>query len=107
MAGLQALVLSMAVAAGCRVPRLMAVNIPEGVDDAVVRWALLNDFILSIGAGLGALVGKTWRIGLMGFASSERNVLGCLNALEAVLHREGADITTGAALPAAQGVFSG
>ncbi|MEP5566977.1 MAG: alanine--glyoxylate aminotransferase family protein [Halioglobus sp.] len=107
VAGLEAMGLSMAVAAADRLPQLNAVNIPEGVDDAAVRSALLNDFNLEIGAGLGALAGKTWRIGLMGFASSEHNVLSCLTALEAVLAREGAVINKDAALPAAKSHFSG
>jgi alanine-glyoxylate transaminase/serine-glyoxylate transaminase/serine-pyruvate transaminase len=81
------------------------VAIPAGVDDAAVRGALLGEFDLEIGAGLGALAGKTWRIGLMGFASNERNVLYCLNALEAVLAGQGADIATGRAIPAARAVF--
>lgn len=105
VAGLEAMGLSMAVEADIRLPQLNAVNIPEGVDDAALRTALLNDFNLEIGAGLGALAGKTWRIGLMGHASSERNVLGCLTALEAALARQGAAINPGAALPAAQAAF--
>jgi alanine-glyoxylate transaminase/serine-glyoxylate transaminase/serine-pyruvate transaminase len=106
VAGLEAMGLSMAVAAQHRLPQLNAVNIPEGVDDASLRSALLNDFNLEIGAGLGALAGKTWRIGLMGFASNKGNVLSCLTALEAVLQRQGAAIQTGEALPAAQAVFN-
>ena len=51
------------------------------------------------------LAGKTWRIGLMGYASNERNVLSCLNALDAVLDRSGAAINSGVALDAAQAVF--
>lgn len=107
VAGLEAMGLSMAVAAENRLPQLNAVNIPAGVDDAAVRSALLNDFNLEIGAGLGALAGKTWRIGLMGFASSEHNVLSCLTALEAVLAREGAEINKDAALAAAKSHFKG
>ncbi len=106
VAGLEAMGLSMAVAAAHRLPQLNAVNIPAGVDDAAVRSALLSDFDLEIGAGLGALAGKTWRIGLMGYASNERNVLSCLTALEAVLARQGADIHTGTALNAAAAVFN-
>lgn len=105
VAGLEAMGLSMAVAAPYRLPQLNLVNIPPGVDDAAVRSALLNNFDLEIGAGLGALAGKTWRIGLMGFSSSPRNVLSCLNALESVLSTQGADITTGVALGAARGVY--
>jgi alanine-glyoxylate transaminase/serine-glyoxylate transaminase/serine-pyruvate transaminase len=106
VAGLEAMGLAMAVAPEHRLPQLNSVLIPEGVDDAAVRTILLREFDLEIGAGLGALAGKTWRIGLMGFASSERNVLYCLSALEAALAREGAAINTGAALPAAMAVFA-
>jgi alanine-glyoxylate transaminase/serine-glyoxylate transaminase/serine-pyruvate transaminase len=97
----------MVVAPEYRLPQLNLVNIPEGVDDAALRSTLLEEFDLEIGAGLGALAGKAWRIGLMGFASSERNVITCLNALEAVLVRQGAAINPGKALNAAQAVLKG
>ena len=105
VAGLEAMGLGMAVAAEHRLPQLNSVIIPEGVDDGAVRAALLKYYDLEIGAGLGALAGKTWRIGLMGFASNGRNVLHCLGALEAILASQGAAITTGAAIPAAQAVY--
>lgn len=105
VAGLEAMGLHMTVAAEHRLPQLNSVAIPDGVDDAQVRTALLQDFDLEIGAGLGALAGKTWRIGLMGYGSSARNVLCCLNALEAVLDKQGAAIETGRALPAAQALL--
>ncbi|MFK7975781.1 MAG: alanine--glyoxylate aminotransferase family protein [Halioglobus sp.] len=95
VAGLEAMGLGMAVDAACRLPQLNSVIVPEGVDEAAVRSALLQEFDLEIGAGLGALAGKTWRIGLMGFASNERNVMLCLNALEAVLGSQGAAINGG------------
>lgn len=85
VAGLEALGLSMAVDADIRLPQLNAVSIPEGVDDAQTRQQLLQKFDLEIGAGLGALAGKTWRIGLMGYASRRRNIATCLTALAAVL----------------------
>jgi alanine-glyoxylate transaminase/serine-glyoxylate transaminase/serine-pyruvate transaminase len=106
VAGLEAMGLAMAVAAEHRLPQLNSVLIPEGVDDAAVRTALLNDYDLEIGAGLGTLAGKTWRIGLMGFASNERNVLLCLGALEDVLASQGAVINAGAAIPAAQALYN-
>ncbi|MEM8563492.1 MAG: alanine--glyoxylate aminotransferase family protein [Pseudomonadota bacterium] len=106
VAGLEAMGISMAVAAKYRLPQLNSVTIPEGVDDAAVRSALLTDYDLEIGAGLGALAGKTWRIGLMGFASNERNVLHCLSALESVLVDQGAAITGGVAVPAARDVYA-
>ena len=105
VAGLEAMGLSMAVAADVRLPQLNAVNIPEGVDDGAVRAALLEQFDLEIGAGLGALAGKTWRIGLMGFSAKAVNVRKCLLALETVLSAQGANIATGKALDAAQAVY--
>jgi alanine-glyoxylate transaminase/serine-glyoxylate transaminase/serine-pyruvate transaminase len=102
VAGLQAMGLELAVDAPWRLPQLNAVRIPDGVDDVAVRSRLLRDFDLEIGAGLGALAGKTWRIGLMGYASRQRNVIFCLNALEAALKHEGYGVDTGAALEAAE-----
>ncbi|RLA48697.1 MAG: alanine--glyoxylate aminotransferase [Gammaproteobacteria bacterium] len=104
--GLEAMGLAMAVAPKFRLPQLNSVLIPEGVDDAALRTTLLQEFDLEIGAGLGTLAGKTWRIGLMGFASSERNVVYCLNALEAALHGQDIAINTGVALPAARAAFN-
>lgn len=105
VAGLEAMGLSMAVSAGNRLPQLNSVVIPAGADDATVRGELLSRFDLEIGAGLGALAGKTWRIGLMGHASRPRNVLYCLGALEAVLAGQPCDIKPGAAIPAAQAIL--
>ncbi len=105
VAGLEAMGLSMAVASDIRLPQLNAVNIPEGVDDGAVRAALLEQFDLEIGAGLGALAGKTWRIGLMGFSAKAVNVRKCLLALETVLSAQGATITSGQALAAAEAVY--
>ncbi|SKA44467.1 pyridoxal-phosphate-dependent aminotransferase family protein [Enterovibrio nigricans] len=68
-----------------RLPQLNAVSVPEGVDDAAVRTRLLNDYNLEIGAGLGALAGKAWRIGLMGYAARRENVALCAKALKDVL----------------------
>jgi alanine-glyoxylate transaminase/serine-glyoxylate transaminase/serine-pyruvate transaminase len=107
VAGLEAMGLAMAVTPQYRLPQLNSVLIPPGVDDGLLRAALLEEFDLEIGAGLGALAGKTWRIGLMGHASSARNVVYCLSALETNLQRQGADIQVGMALPAARAVLKG
>lgn len=101
-AGLEALGLSFVVKPEDRLPQLNSVTIPEGVDDAAVRSRLLNEFNLEIGAGLGALAGKVWRIGLMGFSSRAENILLCVSALEAVLSDMNAPINSGAALNAIQ-----
>ncbi len=84
-AGLEALGLRFVVAEPYRLPQLNAVSLPEGVDDAAVRSRLLDEFNLEIGAGLGALAGKVWRIGLMGHASRGENVDFCVDVLGRVL----------------------
>jgi len=70
-----------------RIPHLNALRVPEGVDDARVRQRLLEDFGIEIGAGLGALAGRIWRVGLMGYGSHPRNVAYFLSALREVLAR--------------------
>jgi len=104
-AGLEALGLELVVPERERLPQLNAVSIPEGVDDAVVRHRLLEEYNLEIGAGLGDLAGKVWRIGLMGHACNLTNVLLCVGALESILASEGAATTTGKAVAAARGQF--
>lgn len=84
-AGLQKLGLDFVVREDSRLPQLNTVWIPQGVDDAAARARLLNEFGLEIGAGLGALAGKVWRIGLMGHSSRPANVALFLAALEAVI----------------------
>jgi alanine-glyoxylate transaminase/serine-glyoxylate transaminase/serine-pyruvate transaminase len=101
-AGLEAMGLRLVVREQDRLPQLNAVAIPDGVDDDAVRRRLLEEFSLEIGAGLGALAGKVWRIGLMGHSSNARNVVLCLGALDAVLGDLGAPIRTGVAIGAAQ-----
>ncbi len=85
--GLESLGLSFVVPEAARLPQLNAVTIPQGVDDGATRRALLDQFGLEIGGGLGALAGKVWRIGLMGSACTARNVQLCCAALKAVLGR--------------------
>jgi len=106
-AGLEALGLRFVVAEADRLPQLNAVSIPDGVDDAAVRGLLLSDYGLEIGAGLGAMAGKIWRIGLMGHGSNPRNVRYCLAALEDVLGRLKAPVARGVALDAANAVLAG
>jgi alanine-glyoxylate transaminase/serine-glyoxylate transaminase/serine-pyruvate transaminase len=101
-AGLEAMGLQFIVKEKDRLPQLNAVTIPAGVDDGAVRGRLLKEYNLEIGAGLGALAGKVWRIGLMGHASRAENILLCIGALESVLGDMGAGINRGVALPAMQ-----
>lgn len=104
-AGLEAMGLSFVVPEAARLPQLNAVSVPAGVDETQVRSILLNRYGLEIGAGLGALAGKIWRIGLMGFSASAKNVIYCLSALEAVLTEMNAPIARGVAMEAAQKVI--
>ena len=83
--GLQGLGLDFIVPQSERLPQLNAVYIPKGIDDANVRQFLLNEYNLEIGAGLGQFAGSAWRIGLMGYAARNENVLLCLAALKEAL----------------------
>lgn len=105
-AGIEALGLSFVVAEEYRLPQLNAVRFPDKINDAAVRGQLLNDYNLEIGAGLGALAGKVWRIGLMGHASSRNNVLLCLSALGNVLSGMGVAADSAKAVAAAKSVYS-
>jgi alanine-glyoxylate transaminase/serine-glyoxylate transaminase/serine-pyruvate transaminase len=105
VAGLEAMGLSMLVPEKERLPMLNAVRIPDGVNDAKVRKALLSDFAIEIGGGLGQFAGKVWRVGLMGHSCRRKNVFLFLSALEAVLKAEGFKTKPGA-IEAATAVYA-
>jgi alanine-glyoxylate transaminase/serine-glyoxylate transaminase/serine-pyruvate transaminase len=104
-AGLDAMGIRFWSQEGYRLPMLNAVAIPEGVDDLKVRKALLSDYRIEIGAGLGAGKGKVWRIGIMGESSCRHHVLYFLSALETILCGEGLKLSRGAAVAAASSVY--
>jgi alanine-glyoxylate transaminase/serine-glyoxylate transaminase/serine-pyruvate transaminase len=106
IAGLEAMGLKMLVPAEERLVSLNTVLIPEGADDVATRKALLKQFGLEIGAGLGPLAGKMWRVGLQGHSSSERNVVLFLMALETVLAAQGVKVQPGG-VAAAEAAFAG
>jgi alanine-glyoxylate transaminase/serine-glyoxylate transaminase/serine-pyruvate transaminase len=85
--GLQGMGLNFVVEESARLPQLNSVWVPEGADDAAARAKLLAEFNLEIGAGLGALASKVWRIGLMGYSAKQQNVDFCLKAVRSVLHK--------------------
>lgn len=87
--GLEALGLRLFVPEHRRLPQLLAVEIPDGVDDLKVRKALLEEYSIEIGGGLGPLKGRIWRIGLMGSGATPRNVLLAVSALASVLAAHG------------------
>jgi alanine-glyoxylate transaminase/serine-glyoxylate transaminase/serine-pyruvate transaminase len=72
---------------GERLWTLNAVNVPAGVDEAGVRKRLLEEFNIEIGAGLGPLAGKIWRVGLMGASSDPALIVLLLGALDRALGR--------------------
>ncbi|MEZ9724213.1 alanine--glyoxylate aminotransferase family protein [Vibrio splendidus] len=83
--GVEALGLKFVVDEESRLPQLNALYFPEGIDEAKIRTQLLEEYNLEIGAGLGSLAGKAWRIGLMGYGARKENVALCLKALQDVL----------------------
>ena len=85
--GLEAMGLTLHVAPEHRIPSLTTVRVPEGVDEAQVRTRLREDYGIEIGAGLGPLKGKVFRIGLMGHGSQKANVTLLLAALADLLRR--------------------
>lgn len=86
--GLEELDLKLFVDPSCRLPMLNAVVVPEDVDETEVRNKLRNDHKIEIGAGLGPMAGKVWRIGLMGETSRPENVKRLLDSLRNVLGRD-------------------
>ena len=106
LAGLQALGLELLVEEQSRLPQLNAVLVPAGVSETQVRDDMLNLHDVEIGAGLGDLAGKIFRVGLMGNGSSRTNVNTCLLALESVLAAQGWKISPGAAVAAAEQVWA-
>jgi alanine-glyoxylate transaminase/serine-glyoxylate transaminase/serine-pyruvate transaminase len=85
--GLAKLGLEIVSQAGHQLWQLNAVGVPAGVDELAVRKELLAGHNIEIGAGLGPLKGKIWRIGLMGETSKKENVEAVLGALKSILKK--------------------
>ena len=101
MAGLDALGFEPIAQEGARLTTLHCVAPPPGIDEAWGRKTLLQEYGIEIGAGLGPLQGKAWRIGLMGESSTRANVEALLGALEQMFLAQGWIQCAGAALDAA------
>ena len=100
-AGLEAMGLALHAQQGYRLNTLTAVRIPSSVDDLRVRQRLLNEYNIEIGSGFGPLKGHIWRIGLMGYSSTQENVLLFLSTLEKLLIDEGYSVEPGGGVAAA------
>jgi alanine-glyoxylate transaminase / serine-glyoxylate transaminase / serine-pyruvate transaminase len=71
--GLDALGLELFTPATHRAPTINVIRVPDGVDEAKVRARLL-DMGVEMGGGLGALAGKVWRVGVMGYNAQPERV---------------------------------
>jgi alanine-glyoxylate transaminase / serine-glyoxylate transaminase / serine-pyruvate transaminase len=105
-AGLEAMGLRFLVKEQYQLPQMNAARCPEGVNEAEVRKTLLNEFGIEIGAGLGPLAGKIWRIGIMGYSCRPDNVMLCLSALGSVLSDMGLPVQVGDAEAAAHSAYA-
>ncbi|MDZ7729176.1 MAG: alanine--glyoxylate aminotransferase family protein [Dehalococcoidia bacterium] len=105
--GLEAMGLGLHADEGCRLPVLTTVRIPDEVNDAEVRGALLKRYGVEVGGGLGELRGKVWRVGLMGESSTEGNVLYFLRAAGTLLREHGFKADIRAATDAAAARLEG
>jgi alanine-glyoxylate transaminase / serine-glyoxylate transaminase / serine-pyruvate transaminase len=108
-AGLEAMGMKFLVKEGARLPQMNAIYVPEQIGaekEAQVRKTLLNEFNLEIGAGLGPLAGKIWRVGLMGYSCKPENVMLCLSALGSVLSDMGMPLHVGDAEAAAHQAYA-
>jgi (S)-ureidoglycine-glyoxylate aminotransferase len=88
-----------------RMPNVIGIEIPAGIDGERVRQRMRDDFAIEIGSSFGPLHGKIWRVGTMAFNCTKANVLTVLGALEAVLRTEGFALPSGAAVDAALEVY--
>ncbi len=107
VAGLEAAGLKMLVDPRYRLPQLNTVLVPDGVDEAAVRAHVLKTWDLELGAGLGPLKGKVWRIGLMGASATAWHVRLCLTALCEALAAQGVTTDRAAALAAMDARLAG
>jgi alanine-glyoxylate transaminase/serine-glyoxylate transaminase/serine-pyruvate transaminase len=92
--GLSEIGLRMLVEPNWRLPMLNAVTVPEGIDEAAVRRVLLDQYDIEVGAGLGPLAGKVWRVGVMGHTARPENITRLLGALKTALDRQPAGTRT-------------
>lgn len=92
VAGLAAMGLPLPVPEALRMPQLTVVGVPDGVDEAAIRKRVLHRFGVEIGGGLGDLKGRAFRIGLMGAAATDRNVILCLTAIHEALGAQGQSV---------------
>ncbi len=105
VAGITAMGLEMYGDPETKMPTVTPIMVPEGIEAESVRSMLLEHFGVEIASSFGALQGRVWRIGNMGFSSRHENVLHVLGALEATLLYHGATLNRGQAVQAALTIY--
>lgn len=105
VAGVEAMGLKMLVKKEHRLPQLNTIVVPDKVDELAVRKQLLNNFNIEIGAGLGSLKGKVWRVGQMGYASRRENIQLFLSSFATILQQQGFSVNCTEALAAANASY--
>ena len=104
-AGLRAIGLELCAAEGYQLPSLTTARVPDFVDGPAVRQFLLDEHGIEIVGGLGDQAKTIWRIGLMGYNSTSRDVATLLVGLEEALAAQGFEFPPGAGLAAARDVL--
>jgi alanine-glyoxylate transaminase/serine-glyoxylate transaminase/serine-pyruvate transaminase len=80
--GMEEMGFSMLVDEAIRLPELLTIMLPAGIDDGAVRGKLLHNYGIEISAGLGPFAGKLWRIGVMGEGARPENAEKVLAAIK-------------------------
>jgi alanine-glyoxylate transaminase/serine-glyoxylate transaminase/serine-pyruvate transaminase len=88
VAGLDRLGMSLFTPPANRCATINVINTPPSVDEAKVRRRLL-EMGVEMSGGLGALAGKVWRVGVMGYNARASRVERFVGALEEALRAEG------------------
>lgn len=83
--GLEDIGLQCVVPIEYRLPSLTTVYVPDGINEAVLRKRLLEEYNIEVAGGLGVFKGKVIRIGLMGYSSRPENVCLLISALGRLL----------------------
>jgi alanine-glyoxylate transaminase/serine-glyoxylate transaminase/serine-pyruvate transaminase len=72
---------------GYRLPEVICVRLPEGLEDRVARKQLLDEFGIEVAGGLGELAGRVWRVGLMGESCTRDAAKALLEAIDQLVAR--------------------
>ncbi len=106
VAGLEAMDIELFADPQHRLATVVAVRIPEGVNDLRLRTELLQEFGIEIAGGLGEFAGKMWRIGVMGHSATRNNMILLLSALDVLLARQGYGSADASGVAAAGQVYA-